>query len=81
MQHFGDYSWGHYIQSSKAWDDSKISEFLKNDIDYAQIETFIVKWNEIQPEHSGIYIGRAACPKRYRYCKELSERGRAEDTE
>ena len=56
MQHFGDYTWGHYIQSSKAWDDSKISKFLKNGIDYAQIETFIVKWNEIQPEHSGIYI-------------------------
>ena len=56
MQHFGDYSWGHYVQAIKAWDDSKISEFFKNDIDYAQIETFIVKWNEIQPERSGIYI-------------------------
>ena len=56
MQHYGDYSWGHYVQSAKAWDDSKISEFFKNDMDYAQIEDFIVKWNEIQPEHSGIYI-------------------------
>ena len=56
MQHFGDYSWGHYVQAIKAWDDSRISEFFKNDIDYAQIETFIVKWNEIQPEHSDIYI-------------------------
>ena len=43
MQHYGDYSWGHYVQSAKAWDDSKISEFFKNDIDYAQIEDFIVK--------------------------------------
>ena len=56
MQYFGDYAWGHYIQSDKVWDDSKISEFYKNDIRYAQIETFIMKWNEIQPESSGIYI-------------------------
>lgn len=56
MQHFGDYSWGHFIKSAKAWDDSKISGFYKNDINYAQIETFLMKWNEIQPEHSGIYI-------------------------
>ncbi len=56
MQHFGDYSWGHFVRSVKAWDDSRISEFYKNDIGYAQIETFILNWNEIQPEHSGIYI-------------------------
>ena len=56
MQYFGDYAWGHYTRSCKSWDDSKISEIYKNEIDYAQIETFIMKWNEIQPEHTGIYI-------------------------
>ena len=56
MQYFGDYSWGHFVRSVKAWDDSKISEFYKSGIDYAQMETFIARWNEIQPEHSGIYI-------------------------
>ena len=56
MQHFGDYAWGHFVNATKVWDDSKISEFYRKDIDYAQIETFIMRWNEIQPEHSGIYI-------------------------
>lgn len=44
------------VESQKKWDDCKISEFLKEEINYAQTERFISKWNEIQPEHSGIYI-------------------------
>ena len=30
--------------------------FFKNAVDYAQTELFVSKWNEIQPEHSEIYI-------------------------
>ncbi len=56
MQHYSNFVWNHLTESEKMWDDSKISEFLKNQIDYAQTELFVSKWNEIQPEHSGIYI-------------------------
>ena len=56
MQHYSNFIWNHLTESEKSWDDSKISEFLKNEIDYAQTELFVSKWNEIQPEHSGIYI-------------------------
>lgn len=56
MQHYSNFAWGHLINSQKKWDDSKISEFFKNEIDYAQIELFVSKWNELQPEHSDIYI-------------------------
>ncbi|MCM1258914.1 MAG: hypothetical protein NC307_13815 [Roseburia sp.] len=37
-----------------AGDDSKTSEFFKRGIDYVRIETFIERWNEIRPEHSGM---------------------------
>lgn len=56
MQHYSNFIWNHLTESEKIWDDSKISEFFKNEIDYAQTELFVSKWNEIQPEHSGIYI-------------------------
>ena len=56
MQHYADFSWSHLISSKKHWDDTRISEYLKSDIDYAQIELFITQWNKLQPEHSGIYI-------------------------
>lgn len=56
MQHYSNFAWGHLINSQKKWDDSKISEFFKNEIAYAQIELFVSKWNELQPEHSDIYI-------------------------
>lgn len=56
MQHYSDFVWSHLVNSRKAWNDSKISEFLKNGIDYAQTELFLSKWNEIQPEHSSLYI-------------------------
>lgn len=51
MQHYSDFVWGHLINSEKKWDDTKISEFFKNAVDYAQTELFVSKWNEIQPEH------------------------------
>ena len=47
---------GHLVNSEKKWDDTKISEFFKKAVDYAQTELFISRWNEIQPEHSRIYI-------------------------
>ena len=56
MQHYSDFVWSHLVNSEKKWDDTKISEFFKNEIDYAQTELFVSKWNDIQPEHSGIYI-------------------------
>lgn len=56
MQHYSNFIWNHLMESGKIWDDSKISEFFKNEIDYAQTELFVSKWNEIQPEHSDIYI-------------------------
>lgn len=56
MQHYSDFVWSHLINSGKKWDDSRISEFLKNEIGYAQTELFVSKWNEIQPEQAGIYI-------------------------
>lgn len=56
MQHYSDFAWSHLINSKKKWDDSKISDFFKNGIDYAQTELFVSRWNELQPEHSGIYI-------------------------
>lgn len=56
MQHYADFSWSHLISSKKHWDDTRISEYLKSDIDYAQIELFITQWNKMQPEHTGIYI-------------------------
>jgi transposase len=56
MQHYSEFAWNHYTASIKNWDDCRISEFLKNDVRYAQIERFLAMWNEIQPEHSGVYI-------------------------
>lgn len=56
MQHYSDFVWGHLVNSEKKWDDTKISDFFKNAVDYAQTELFVSKWNEIQPEHSEIYI-------------------------
>ena len=56
MQHYSDFAWSHLINSKKKWDDSKISDFFKNGIDFAQTELFVSRWNELQPEHSGIYI-------------------------
>ena len=56
MQHYSNFIWNHLTESEKIWDDSKISEFFKKEINYAQTELFVSKWNEIQPEHSGIYI-------------------------
>ena len=56
MQHYSDFVWNHLINAEKQWDDCKISEFFKNEIDYAQTELFVSKWNELQPEHSNIYI-------------------------
>lgn len=56
MQHYLDFAWSHLISSEKKWDDSKISELFKHEIDYAQTESFVTKWNEIQTEHSNIYI-------------------------
>ena len=56
MQHYSDFAWSHLISSEKKWDDSKISELFKHEIDYAQTESFVTKWNEIQTEHSNIYI-------------------------
>lgn len=56
MQHYSDFVWGHLVNSGKKWDDSKISDFFKNEIDYAQTELFVSKWNDIQPEHSNIYL-------------------------
>ena len=34
----------------------KFLSFSKKEINYAQTELFVSKWNEIQLEHSGIYI-------------------------
>lgn len=56
MQHYSDFVWGHLTNSEKKWDDCKISEFFKSEIDYAQTELFITKWNEMQLGHSNIYI-------------------------
>lgn len=56
MQHYADFVWGHLINSEKKWDDCKISDFFKNEIDYAQTELFVSKWNDIQTEHSNVYI-------------------------
>ena len=56
MQHYSDFAWSHLINSKKKWDDSKISDFFKNGIDFAQTELFVSRWNELQPEHSGIYV-------------------------
>lgn len=56
MQHYADFSWSYLISSKKHWDDTRILEYLKSDIDYAQIDLFITQWNKLQPEHSGIYI-------------------------
>lgn len=56
MQHYSNFIWNHLTESEKSWDDSKISEFFKKKINYAQTELFVSKWNEIQPEHSDIYI-------------------------
>ena len=56
MQHYSDFVWNHLINAEKQFDYCKISEFFKNEIDYAQIELFVSKWNELQPEHSNIYI-------------------------
>lgn len=56
MQHYSGFVWSHFIHSKRKWDDSKISDFFKNGIDFAQTERFVSKWNELQPEHSGIYL-------------------------
>ena len=51
MQHYADFVWGHLINAQKQWNDCKISEFFKEEIEYAQTELFVSKWNELQPEH------------------------------
>ena len=56
MQHYADFVWGHLINAQKQWNDCKISEFFKEEIEYAQTELFVSKWNELQPEHSDIYV-------------------------
>ena len=56
MQHYSDFVWNHLMEYEKSLNDSKISEFLKKEISYAQTELFVSKWNEIQTEHSNIYI-------------------------
>ena len=33
MQHYSNFIWNHLTESEKSWDDSKISEFFKNEID------------------------------------------------
>lgn len=56
MQHYSDFAWNHPVKSKKKWDDCRISEFLKDNVEYAQIENFLTGWNEQQPQHNGIYI-------------------------
>ena len=81
MQHYSDFAWSHWIHSQKKWDDSKISEFLKNGIDYAQAERFVSKWNEVQPENSDIYVSYDSTNMNTKAGGvEMAEYGHAKDT-
>ena len=56
MQHYPEYAFRHMVSYRKRFDDSRISELFKTKIGIQEIEDFLMQWNQIQKEKTGIYI-------------------------